>query len=392
MSSGRGIRIVAPDLALAFGLATLMLLALAAHKSPYAQPGHSYRGTNGVAVLLVLAQTLPLQLRRRWPLTVLGTSLIAQTAYSAMDYYPMLGFGLAGPVALYSVAAHSNRRRAVLAAAVVAVLLSGYIRDAIEHSDPTGALYGYGVWVLAWLLGDTAKRRERYMIHLRDRAQSLENDREERERRAVAEERARIARELHDIIAHHMSIIVIQATAAQRVSATDREASDRALEQVAAVGRQALSETRRLFAVLRAEESEDERSPLPGLQAVEPLVEQVRSAGIDADLTIEGASRVLSESLELTAYRIIQEALTNVLKHGSATRAWIRIGYGTTGLSIDIKDNGLGARESARLGEGQGLVGMRERADLFGGRCEAGTLAAGGFEVRAYLPFGADRE
>jgi signal transduction histidine kinase len=204
----------------------------------------------------------------------------------------------------------------------------------------------------------------------------------EKEQQAVAAERARIARELHDLVTHNLSVMVVQAGAAGEVFDEHPQQARAALAAIEETGRRALSELRRLLDVV-AEEEDLAYDPQPGLRRLDELVASVRATGLGVDLTVEGSPRLLSPALELSAFRIVQEALTNVLKHARATRASVRVRFGTDTLELEVADDGVGA---ATTDGGRGLVGMRERAALFGGEVAAGTRPGGGFAVRARMP------
>jgi signal transduction histidine kinase len=243
------------------------------------------------------------------------------------------------------------------------------------------------IYATAWILGDNIRVRRAYTAALEARAALLEREREEHARLAVAEERARIARELHDIVAHHVSVMVVQAGAARRVLAQQPNLATEALNDVEATGRQALAEMRRMLGVLRSDVEADALAPQPSLERLEALVEQVGEAGLPVDLVVEGARRPLPPGVDVNAYRIVQEALTNVLKHAGKAAAKVRVRYGPRDLELEITDDGRGAAAAvlSRMGAGQGVVGMRERAQLHGGELEAGPLMTGGFQVRARL-------
>jgi signal transduction histidine kinase len=223
---------------------------------------------------------------------------------------------------------------------------------------------------------------------LEEQATQLEREQAARTEAAVEQEQARIARELHDIVAHNVSVIVAQAGAAQRVFDTDSERSRQALGSIELTGREALTEMRRLLGVLRTDRQEN-RAPQPGLDQLPGLVEQMRRAGLPVQLTIGGHRRPLAAGVELSAYRIIQEALTNVLKHAGPTRAWVDLTYHSDFLEVQVRDEGRG--NSGDLVAGHGLVGMRQRVVLVGGELVVGPAPTGGFVVTAQLPMGGEQ-
>src|SRR6266542_2396298 len=243
------------------------------------------------------------------------------------------------------------------------------------------------LWLGAtWALGDSAHTRRAYTAELEARAVRLERERELEAGRAAADERTRIARELHDVIAHHVSMMVVQAEAGPVVVERDPGMAAQAFDSISAIGRQALGEMRRLLGVLR---SDDDRSgpslgPQPGLDQLPLLVEQVRRAGLEARLEIQGEPRPLPPGMDLSAYRIVQEALTNAVRHAGPGTARVLIRYGDDDLRLEVRDDGLGGRPGN--GAGHGLIGMRERVNLFGGELDAGPRPDGGFAVAARLP------
>jgi signal transduction histidine kinase len=228
------------------------------------------------------------------------------------------------------------------------------------------------------------RTKRAYLRTLEERAVRLEREREEHALRAAAEEQARIARELHDVIAHSVSVMVVQAAAADDVFDSQPERSRQALQAIEATGRSALSELRRLLGVVRTPAETGSYAPQPGLDALDALVEQVRSAGLPVELVVEGARDAVPVGIDLSAYRIVQEALTNTLKHAEATHADVVVRYAGSELVVEVVDDG---RATAAAGDGgQGLIGMRERVALYGGELDAGRIDRGGFGVRARFP------
>ncbi len=245
----------------------------------------------------------------------------------------------------------------------------------------------------SWSLGDNVHTRRAYLAQLEERARRLERERAEEARRAVREERARIARELHDVVAHHVGAITVQAAGAEAVVEGDPARARAALRVIRETGRQALGEMRALLAVLRSDEEGEmrgERAPQPSMAALDGLIERTHAAGLPVTLEIEGIARPLPELLDVSAYRIVQEALTNALKHAGPARARIAVRYGVDALEVEIRDTGTGPICPVDgVGGGRGLVGMRERVALFGGDADIGAAPGGGFVVRARLPWGA---
>lgn len=249
-------------------------------------------------------------------------------------------------------------------------------------------------FVLAWVLGDSMRTRRAYFSQLEERAARLEREREAQSKVAVAAERARIARELHDVVAHNVSVMVVQADGAAYVMDAAPDQARQALETISSTGRQALAEMRRLLGVLRTGDSQEsgEYVPQPDVDQIEVLIEQVRQTGLTVDFKIEGTPRPLPSGVELTAYRIVQEALTNTRKHGGPDAgASVRLVYFDDGLGLLVEDDGRGAahelyEDGGADGAGHGMIGMRERVGMVGGTLDAGPRPGGGFRISALLP------
>ncbi|MFI5769883.1 sensor histidine kinase [Streptomyces sp. NPDC051658] len=249
-------------------------------------------------------------------------------------------------------------------------------------------------FVLAWVLGDSMRTRRAYFSQLEERAARLEREREAQSKVAVAAERARIARELHDVVAHNVSVMVVQADGAAYVMDAAPDQAKQALETISSTGRQALAEMRRLLGVLRTGDAKEsgEYVPQPDVDQIEDLIEQVRQTGLAVDFKIEGTPRPLPSGVELTAYRIVQEALTNTRKHGGPDAgASVRLVYFDDGLGLLVEDDGRGAahelyEDGGADGAGHGMIGMRERVGMVGGTLDAGPRPGGGFRISALLP------
>jgi signal transduction histidine kinase len=336
---------------------------------------------------LIECTALPLAFRSLWPLPVLGVTLAAAVAGDLL----FDGLQLAGPViALYTVARHHERRVSLAAGGVAAAGLAVPAASRAAES-PLFAIVIYLVLVAAWAIGDNVRRRHAYLTRVQAREAAMEEEQQERARVAVAEERARIARELHDVISHNVSVMVLQAAAGADVFATHPERSREALGSIETAGREALAELRRLLSVVDAPVDEGPGlAPPPGLDRLPELVERVRATGLDVSLTVSGDGRALPAGVDFSAYRIVQEALTNTLKHAHAATAGVDVRIGAHSLEVEIVDDGTAAGEAP--GRGHGLIGMRERAAVFGGELQAGPRSQGGFVVRAFIPFdGASR-
>jgi signal transduction histidine kinase len=246
--------------------------------------------------------------------------------------------------------------------------------------------YNVASIALPFLLGLAVRTRREREHDLEARTRELQSEREENARRAVLEERVRIARELHDVVAHHVSVMGVQAGAARRVMARQPDEAEAALSSIEASSRQAVLELHRLLGVLRRADQPDELAPQPDLAQLPELVAQAGRGGLTVQLAIEGEPRALSRTLEVSAYRVIQEALTNALRHSGGTSATVRIGYRPAVLEIEVLDDGKAEVASPVVVGGHGLMGMRERVGLHGGHLRAGRAPDGGFAVHATFP------
>ena len=316
--------------------------------------------------------------RRSQPLAVLAVTLVAAELSGILDYSQVVGVSFL--IALYSVARYVTTERwsyVALGAALVFVLSAPLTGEEMSAFDVG---FGFAVMAGVWYLG----RRMRFRA---ERALELERERAAEARRVVAEERTRIARELHDIVAHRVSLMTVQAGAAKTVAADDPAGALQAMEAVEQAGRQALDELRHLLDVLRPEAERDGLGPQPGIADVPRLVDQFEDAGLDVSLTMEGMRTDLPARVDLSAYRIVEEALTNVLKHaGPSARTEVRLTTDHHRVAIEVLDDGHGA--TILPGSGHGIVGMRERALLLGGSLDAGPRPGGGFRLVALLPIG----
>jgi signal transduction histidine kinase len=239
-------------------------------------------------------------------------------------------------------------------------------------------------FTIAWIIGFALGERLRETAVTRRLADQAELEREEQARLAVAEERARIARELHDVVGHSVSVMTVQAAAVRRLLESDQDKEREALLVVEQTGREALAEMRRMVGVLRRPEEAPALAPQPSLEHLEQLLATTREAGLPVDLKIEGTPSELPPALDTTAYRIVQEALTNAVKHANADRAEVLVRYRNGSVELIVSDDGRGNGDGG--GSGHGLVGMRERVSVYGGELEAGPQAGGGFRLRATLP------
>jgi signal transduction histidine kinase len=323
---------------------------------------------------------LALVFRRVRPLDVLLTMCAVMVAEFALVGSPE-GYGVAIPpiIAAYTVADREERRRALVGLA--AVIGMGLAWNYLDPVNRTTAQHLQGnawisPWIIAWLVGALVRSRRLYV-------QAQRREEEERALTAVAEERNRIARELHDVIGHSVSVMTVQASAVRRLMRSDQGRERAALETVEATGREALAEMRRMVSVLRSSSGAPDLTPPPTLDQLDRLVENFRRAGLETDVQTEGDPVPLPPGLDLTAYRLVQEALTNTLRHAQATRAQVRVCYRAGLLALSVRDDGRGADGAA---PGNGLLGMQERVAVYGGTLAAGNADGGGYELRAELP------
>jgi signal transduction histidine kinase len=361
----------ASDALLAVALAVLVLQEVLG-ESDY------FTASKAIYVPAALLMTLPLAFRRRAPLAVTVVVMGALIVESlAVGSAPTPDTQLVGwLLAIYTVAAHCDRVAAAIGGAFS--LAAGLVWMGIDDF-----LFPVVVFGGAWVAGRLVRQRQLYADAVEQRAAALEREREANVRVVAAEERARIARELHDLLSHSVSVMVVQAAAERSALGSERAAPGQALEAIERTGRQALAEMRRLFTLLRSD-APSELAPQPTLAELDGLVAQVRDAGLPVDLRIQGEPDSVPAGVALCAYRIVQEALTNVLKHAGPARASVVVRYGAGLLEVEVTDDGQGAPDGSDLGHG--LTGMRERVALYGGDFDAATRNGGGFGVRARLP------
>jgi signal transduction histidine kinase len=350
------------------------------------------RGTLALAYVLALLHTLPLAARRRYPGAVLGIGVASGLAVAALGVSPIV-LGIAILVAVYSVAAYGSRWVS-LAGLAAAELGSAAVQLTPGRFQAPTVVSNALVIGAAWLLGHFVGVRRAYTARL-ERTAELERTRAELARRAVVEERLRLARELHDVVAHSISVIAVQSGVGAHVASTQPEEAAKALAAIEATSRAALIELRRLLGVLRQEgEPQGSLAPVPGLADLDALLAEVSKAGLGVRLRVEGTPSPLPAGVDLSAYRIVQEALTNVVKHAGPARAQVVVGYGDQEVTVEVTDDGRGVTAptgDGRAEVGHGLIGMRERVQVFGGELEVGPRPGGGFRVAARLPLAADQ-
>jgi signal transduction histidine kinase len=334
---------------------------------------------------------MPVAFRRRWPRLAVG--LMAAHALLPFAGIPLRSASFAVVVLTYTVAVRMPVRRAIVASLLMwvpSLVLSSAFGAGYRGASPLSSIYYVSFSVLSmlvcFLIGRTVATRRAYVAALEDRARTAETSQEALTSQAVAEERRRIARELHDVVAHHVSVMGVLATGSRRMLARDPAAADEALATIEETGRTALREMRRLLTVLRADaEPAGELAPQPGLAGVEGLVEQIREAGLPAVLKVEGVPGPLDSGVALTVYRIVQEALTNALKHAGMAAVEVRLVFAPQELIVEVCDTGRGP-QIATGAIGHGLLGMRERVMLYGGTLRTGPRPGGGYRVYAKIP------
>jgi len=324
------------------------------------------------AAALLLRRVHPL----RCVLVVCGVLVLEFAVFGAPEG---LGLSLIPAVAGYSVANREDRTRALYGLAALAafgvawLVFDPVIVRPVQYAQGSAYL---SILLIAWLLGAYLRTRRLY-------AAGLVRERQEKELTAVAEERNRIARELHDVVGHSVSLMTVQASAVRRLMRADQEKERAALEVVEAAGREALTEMRRMVGVLRSGDAAPNLAPPPTLDQLDRLIDNFRQAGLDVVLETDGERAAVPPGLDLTAYRLVQEALTNTLRHAGATRAVVRLRYCDKALRISVRDDGRGPNGTP---PGTGLLGMKERVGVYGGTLVSGAAEGGGFELRAELP------
>jgi signal transduction histidine kinase len=369
------------DVAVPVVLAVLAIVQLVAGPPP---------GNPALLTVSALAAVLPLVARRRAPLTVtvvVMTAVVVQVLVTGGEPATFASF-LAAMVCVYTLAREA-RPRAIAAGllfVLVAVVTTALLQARTAPVHAFDAVYPLVYFGIAGGLGAFVRQRALRLSAVEDRAVALEGELEREAELAAAQERARIARELHDVVAHGLSLMVVQAEAAEEMLARSPEAAAEPLHRVQRTGREALGEMRRLLGVLRTADSAPTSTvPQPSLRRLPELVREAAGAGLPVEVAVIGEPEELPAGRELAAFRIVQEALTNVRRHAHASAARVELTYTPASLRIDVTDDGQGP---AGGHAGHGLIGMRERAALYGGTLDAGPGAGGGFRVTAVLPVG----
>jgi signal transduction histidine kinase len=363
---------------LAFGALVAMVLITA-----QIEPGDGERGLDAVGYIVIGAAAAMLALRRTAPIIGLAAVTVLLWIYTAREY-------AGGPVYLtffvmaFAVAVSTERRRSLVVVGVaLAVLLSSHFL-LFGFGDSVWPLLSVGWTAAAWFWGDGLRTRRAYLAGLEDRARYLEETREEEARRRVADERLRIARDLHDVIAHSIASINVQAGSAIHVMDRRPEQARESLLAIKAASSAALAELRSTIGLMRGDDHDAPLTPCPSLTRLDPLLETAALAGLPVEVGIRGEPRPLPTSVDVAGYRIVQESLTNVVRHAHAHAATVTLDYASEFVELEVVDDG---RNGAAGGAaGHGIAGMRERAEAVGGQVEAGPRFAGGFRVWARLP------
>jgi signal transduction histidine kinase len=368
--------------------AVLAMVFLAAGPYPHV------RGSRPIVALLLCVTIAALQ---RWPLPVLAVAAGVNALAMAMGNVPV-PFGVVLGLAVFFVASGMPRRWSVPAAAVTAAGLGAallYAALAVPHASPASEIVeGFVPLVAPWFVGDSVAARRRYLAGLAEQAERERAAEAERARQQVREERVRIARELHDVVAHTLAVITVQAGVGRRLADRRPEQANAALESIETIGRTAQDELRVVLGLLREEETGMvPLAPAPRIADIKALVDAVRASGTPVELRMSGADRRLSPALELSVYRVIQEALTNVVKHAPGARAAVDLAVSAQQVRLEVADDGgpgegppAGLGPAAGASPGHGIVGMRERIGAFGGWLVTGPRAERGFRVAAEIP------
>ena len=370
------------DAALAGAFVTAGQLGLHLHDG-----GFSGNAPAAVTAVADAAIAVPLLWRRRWPLAALVAVSVALVLPRAVGEIALPLWGGLGSLvfALYSASRWAARPRDALALVAPAVVLVALGLEIPHFSQPGEYAFSVPLCLIGWLIGQGMRRWHQMSQLLRGHLDELEQTEAARAAAAVVDERARIARELHDVVAHAVSVMVVQSGSARLRLRSDPVASEEALRSVEATGRQALVEMRHMLGLLRSDGAGPELAPQPSMRGVGALVDAMRAAGHDVELRTEGVPVALPPGLDLSAYRIVQEALTNAVRHAGPVPVRAQVSWGRDALEIEVINAAAAPPRARADGPGHGLIGMRERCELFGGSLSAGKTADGGFRVRARL-------
>ncbi len=344
-----------------------------------------YHDADAIGVLLVLACSLPYYFRRRAPFTVFAVSFVVLCLYAILGYPANVEsqFLLVGT---YSLGAHAAGRARLVGLVMIVVGLATVAALGIPDASTSGLVQTGIVYLAAYLFGSTMRNRRLYLAELEARAADLERERDEEAKRAVADERLRIAQELHDVVAHSMGVIAVQAGVGAHVIDTDPAEAKHSLEAISATSRSTLGEIRRILGVLRGDGAAA-LQPAPGLADLPKLAADFGEAGLPVTVTVDESTDCVPAGVDLTAFRIVQEALTNTLKYAGPARAEVTVSHQPGVVAVSVTDDGRGVNGATGDG-GHGLLGMRERVGVYGGTLHAGPRPGGGFRVIAALPYG----
>jgi signal transduction histidine kinase len=381
---GRSLPLWVLDAVLTFSYLPVAILSVVS------KPDHmtgDYKPINALGILLVLGAVLPLLFRRRFPLPMFFTSTAFLMLFAAGDYF-IGAVAFATLVSLYTVGAFCRPREIVIAFVTLIAALAALWIIEIPDFYAGDVFSNMALYTVALLFGWTVQSRRLRLNDAEERAELLEREQEEERARALAQERLHIAQELHDVMAHSMSVIAVQAGVGMHVVDDDPTEAKKSLENISTTSRSTLVELRRMLGVLRDDGSGTAYAPAPGLGDLDRLAREVTDAGVPVDVQVEGQLDDVPPGVDFTGYRIVQEALTNVLKHAGPSTAHVRVANGDGALRIEVRDDGRGVNGRS-TGAGHGLTGMRERVAVYGGRLDAGPAAGGGYRVLAELPYGA---
>ena len=372
-------------------LALTMAVTVAAVAPALGDEHAGWRQVDALGLVLIATTSLPNLARRRAPMSAMVLCCAASLCYAALGYYPgSSGFG--PELAWYGLAASRPPKRAWPGAIMLAALWAYSDIAGRAMKWPAALAVGTAVTIVLWVFAGGWRLLGIRNRQLADLTEQLRHEQDFRARQAVARERVRIARELHDVVAHHMSVISVQAGLARYVLTSEPDTADRALHAIADTSTEGLHELRRMLTLLRVDSDSVDPNPAngspPGMRDLVPLLERVRRAGLPVESTVSGTARDLPPGLELCAYRVVQESLTNVLKHAHGAVAHVEVAYAAESLTVRVRNDGPAAAPAAHSGSsgGNGLAGMRERAALYNGSLQAASRPDGGFEVELRLP------
>ena len=351
-------------------------------------PELGYADPGVLAVILALVFGSAFYVRRSAPLVCTLVSATALVLIATLDYQSNAQSQML-LVAMYALGSYESGVRRVVGFVGVEVGVAIVAIVGIPEASTGNLMFAGALYAAVFFIGVAMRNRRLYQEQLEQRADLLAREHQEAAARAIADERLRIAQELHDVVAHSMGVIAVQAGVGSHVIETDPAEAKRSLDAISVTSRTTLAEIRRLLGVLRADGDGAAYAPAPGLGDLDRLVADIRAAGVGVDIVTEGTPHEVPPGVDLTAYRIVQEALTNVLKHAGPARAAVTVGYEPDAITLEVVDDGRGINGRATEG-GHGLLGMRERVAVYGGTLDAGPRVGGGFRVAARLPYGAE--